>query len=108
MAIQWILMSFVTGVKKIPTACITIEDAEMMTRMAARGAKIKVNLKMEAQNLPQVVSRNTVAEIKGSVHPEQVSAFHGAHFLLNGYQGPVGQRVLNTIQRIIHCPVDEC
>ena len=107
MAIQWILMSFVTGVKKIPTACITIEDAEMMTRMAARGTKIIVNLKMEAQNLPQVVSRNTVAEIEGSVHPEQVSAFHGAHFFLNGYQGPVGQRVLNTIQRIIHYPVDE-
>lgn len=65
------------GVKKIPTACITIEDAEMMTRMAARGTKIIVNLKMEAQNLPQVVSRNTVAEIKGSVHPEQVVLVSG-------------------------------
>lgn len=68
------------GVKKIPTACITIEDAEMMARMAARGTKIVVNLKMEAQNLPPVVSRNTVAEIEGSVYPEQVSAFHKSHF----------------------------
>ena len=47
----------------------------MMARMAARGTKIIVNLKMEAQNLPPVISRNTVAEIKGSVYPEQVSAF---------------------------------
>ena len=35
---------------------------------------------MEAQNLPPVISRNTVAEIKGSVYPEQVSAFQ--NFLL--------------------------
>ena len=71
----YILMSCFIGVKKIPTACITIEDAEMMARMAARGTKTIVNLKMEAQNLPPVISRNTVAEIKGSVYPEQVSAF---------------------------------
>ena len=71
----YILMSCFIGVKKIPTACITIEDAEMMARMAARGTKIIVNLKMEAQNLPPVISRNTVTEIKGSVYPEQVSAF---------------------------------
>ena len=61
-----------TGVKKIPTACITVEDAEMMTRMAARGTKIVVNLKMEAKTLPPAISRNTVAEVKGSVYPEQV------------------------------------
>ena len=64
-----------SGVQKIPTACITVEDAEMMTRMAARGTKIVINLKMAAKTLPPVVSRNTVAEIKGSVYPEQVSAF---------------------------------
>ena len=44
----------------------------MMARMAARGTKIVINLKMEAQTLPPTVSRNTVAEIKGSVYPEQV------------------------------------
>lgn len=79
-------MSCFIGVKKIPTACITIEDAEMMARMAARGTKIIVNLKMEAQNLPPVISRNTVAEIKGSVYPEQVSAFQ--NFLLGGDNWP--------------------
>lgn len=68
---------YVKGVEKIPTACITIEDAEMMARMAARGTKIVVNLKMEAQNLPPVVSRNTVAEIEGSVYPEQVVLVSG-------------------------------
>ena len=44
----------------------------MMTRMTARGTKIVVNLKMEAKTLPPAISRNTVAEVKGSVYPEQV------------------------------------
>ena len=66
---------FYKGVKKIPSACITVEDTEMMARMAARGTKIVINLKMEAKMLSPAVSRNTVAEVKGSVYPEQVFHF---------------------------------
>ena len=67
--------SVLLGVTEIPTACITVEDAVMMARMAARGTKIVINLKMEAQTLPPSISRNTVAEIKGSEYPEQVCQF---------------------------------
>lgn len=58
--------------KQIPTACITVEDAELMWRMAQRGQKIVVRLMMEAKTLPDADSFNTVAEIKGWQHPEQV------------------------------------
>lgn len=75
------------------------EDAEMMARMAARGTKIIVNLKMEAQNLPPVISRNTVAEIKGSVYPEQVSAFQNLKSCL-----PFSFR-LGQLAPIQHCLV---
>ncbi|XP_002741376.1 carboxypeptidase Q-like [Saccoglossus kowalevskii] len=64
-------------VKKVPTACITIEDAQMLARMAARGTKIVIHLKMEAKSLPQVKSRNTIAEIKGSKYPEQIVLISG-------------------------------
>lgn len=66
---QW----YQPGVPQIPTACITVEDAQMMTRMAHRGIKIVVHLTMGAQTLEDVDSFNTVAEITGSEHPEQVS-----------------------------------
>ncbi|ESO92095.1 hypothetical protein LOTGIDRAFT_227502 [Lottia gigantea] len=66
-----------SGVPKIPTACITVEDAEMMWRMSQRGEKIRIRLKMEAQLLPSVNSRNTVAEIKGSKYPDEVVLVSG-------------------------------
>ncbi|XP_072459550.1 carboxypeptidase Q isoform X3 [Notamacropus eugenii] len=65
------------GVPQIPTACITVEDAEMMARMASRGIKIVIQLKMEAKNYPDTDSFNTVAEITGSKYPEQVVLVSG-------------------------------
>lgn len=65
------------GVPRIPTACITVEDAQMMARMAKRGQKIVVHLTMSAQNLPDADSFNTVAEITGSKYPEQVVVISG-------------------------------
>ncbi|XP_007886084.2 carboxypeptidase Q isoform X2 [Callorhinchus milii] len=65
------------NVTQIPTACITIEDAEMLRRMSDRGSKVVINLKMGAKTYPDVDSFNTVAEIIGSKHPEQVVLVSG-------------------------------
>ncbi|XP_075405575.1 carboxypeptidase Q isoform X2 [Tenrec ecaudatus] len=65
------------GVPKIPTACLTVEDAEMMSRMASRGARIVIQLRMGAKNYPDADSFNTVAEIRGSKYPEQVVLVSG-------------------------------
>lgn len=70
---QW----YQPGVAQIPTACITVEDAQMMARMARRGQRIVVRLTMGAQMHPDVDSFNTVAEITGSTHPEQVVLISG-------------------------------
>ncbi|XP_026139966.1 carboxypeptidase Q isoform X2 [Carassius auratus] len=70
---QW----YQPGVPQIPTACITVEDAQMMARMVRRGQRIVVRLTMGAQTLPDVDSYNTVAEITGSKHPEQVVLLSG-------------------------------
>ncbi|KFV69189.1 Carboxypeptidase Q, partial [Dryobates pubescens] len=64
--------SYQPAVPQIPTACISVEDAEMMSRMARRGSKIVVHLRMGAKTYPDSPSFNTVAEIVGSKYPEQV------------------------------------
>ncbi|XP_062987050.1 carboxypeptidase Q [Elgaria multicarinata webbii] len=71
------IQSYTSDVPKIPTACISVEDAEMMARMSSRGTKIIVTLKMGAKTYPQADSFNTVAEIVGSKYPEQVVLVSG-------------------------------
>lgn len=57
---------YADNVTKIPTACITAEDARLLHRMQARGRRIVVQLRMDAKTLPKEISRNTVVEITGS------------------------------------------
>lgn len=65
------------GVKKIPHAAITVEDAAMIARMAERGDKVKIELNMEARTEPDVLSRNVVAELIGSEFPDEVIVMGG-------------------------------
>nr|XP_012617435.1 carboxypeptidase Q [Microcebus murinus] len=71
------IQKYEDGVPKIPTACITVEDANMMSRMASRGVKIVIQLKMEAKNYPDTESFNIVAEITGIKYPEQIVLVSG-------------------------------
>lgn len=71
------MQSYGQNVTKIPTACITVEDAEMLHRMQNRGQKIRILLKMDARNLPQKTSRNTVAEVQGRTAPHKIVVVSG-------------------------------
>jgi len=62
---------------RIPAAAISIEDAEMIARLQARGIPVRVTLKMEAENHGEVPSANVVAELRGAVHPEEIVVISG-------------------------------
>jgi len=70
-------MNYDTTIAKIPTAAITVEDAMMIHRMVTRGDPVVVKLEMEAQMLPDVMSRNVMGEIRGSEKPDEIIAFGG-------------------------------
>ncbi len=70
-------MSYDSTVPKIPHAAITVEDAQMLHRMQLRGERVVVKLSMEAQTLPDVQSRNVVAEIRGREKPDEVVVLGG-------------------------------
>jgi len=71
------VMYYEEGVQKIPHAAITVEDARLLQRFQDRGEAITVNLKMNARTLPDAPSRNVIAEIRGTEHPEQVVVMGG-------------------------------
>ncbi len=64
-------------IKPIPAAAVTIEAADMMARMQARGITPKVTLKMEAQTHPDVECGNVVAELRGREKPEEIVIISG-------------------------------
>ena len=70
-------MFYDSTVTRIPAAAITVEDAEMLHRMQARGERVRVKLEMSARSLPDAPSRNVVAELAGTERPEEVVVFGG-------------------------------
>jgi carboxypeptidase Q len=70
-------MNYEDGVRRIPHAAITVEDAMMLHRMQARGEKIVVRLKMSAQMMPDAQSRNVMGEITGRERPNEVVVIGG-------------------------------
>jgi carboxypeptidase Q len=64
-------------VEAIPHAAITIEDAEYMQRTSDRGVPIKVNLVLQSETYPDVISRNILAEVSGSEQPDEVVIMGG-------------------------------
>ena len=63
--------------RKIPAAAISVEDAEMLQRMQDRGERPRVKLMMTARTLPQAVSHNVVAEIRGAEKPDEIIVMGG-------------------------------
>lgn len=54
-----------SNVTHIPTACITMEDADFLYRLQEKGHQIRIHLKMLDYSLPLTTSRNVIGEIPG-------------------------------------------
>lgn len=71
------MQSYMDNVTQIPAACITHADAHMLARMQKRKTKLVIKLLMSAQNLPNKVSRNVIADITGNQYPSNVVIVSG-------------------------------
>jgi len=60
----------------IPAGAVTAEDAELIAHLATQG-KVRMHLTLTPQKLPDATSYNVIADLKGSVHPEQVVVVSG-------------------------------
>jgi len=70
-------LNYSTDAPKIPAAAISIEDADRIQRMADRGDRVVVRLKMEAHFDPDAESANVVGEIRGREKPDEIVVVSG-------------------------------
>jgi hypothetical protein len=66
------------GGPRIPAAAISVEDAELLHRLLAKGLSPKVRFTLGCRTLPDVDSFNVVAEVRGREKPQEVVLL-GAH-----------------------------
>lgn len=70
------VMGYTDGVTKIPGAAVTYEDAETIAWLAKMG-KVRIKLRLTPQTLPDAVSYNVIADLKGSEKPNEVVIVSG-------------------------------
>jgi Zn-dependent M28 family amino/carboxypeptidase len=61
---------------KIPAAAMTAEDADLVVDLVRQG-RVKMQLLLTPQLLPETPSHNVIGDLKGSEHPEQVVIVSG-------------------------------
>jgi carboxypeptidase Q len=60
----------------VPSGAVTAEDAQLIADLASQG-KVRMHLTLTPQKLPDATSYNVIADLKGSVHPEQIVVVSG-------------------------------
>ncbi len=71
------IMRYDSTVARIPAAALSVEDAALLHRMQKRGDTVVVRLTMGARSFPDAPSRNVVAELPGTEHPDEVVVLGG-------------------------------
>jgi carboxypeptidase Q len=61
---------------KIPAAAVTEEDADLIAALVSQGP-VRMHLVLTPQQLPDAVSSNVIADLKGTQHPEQIVIVSG-------------------------------
>lgn len=70
-------MSYGDAAVRIPAAAVTIEDADLLSRLCAREKKPVVKLMMEARNEGEADSANVVADLRGREKPDEIVIISG-------------------------------
>ena len=69
-------MRYADDVTKIPAAAVSYEDAETIVYLAKMG-KVRIKLLLTPQILPDTISYNVIADLKGSEKPDEVVIVSG-------------------------------
>ena len=70
-------LQYASDAPKIPAAAIATEDADRLQRMADRGSRIVVRLKMDAHFEADATSANVVGDLRGREKPEEIVVVSG-------------------------------
>ena len=71
------IQHYADTVNKIPAVSISTNDADNLSHWLKTDPGLSIFLKTSCQELPEIVSHDIIAEIRGTEHPEEIIAFGG-------------------------------
>jgi carboxypeptidase Q len=71
-------MSYDSSVKKIPAVALSTNSADKLSAALKKDSSLLYSLHIQCQQLPDVLSYNVIAELKGSTYPDEYITV-GAH-----------------------------
>lgn len=69
-------LHYLPDMPKIPAAAITVEDALLISRLAAKGP-VTVKLRLDNKTLPDAESANVIGELRGREKPDEIVVISG-------------------------------
>jgi carboxypeptidase Q len=69
--------AYVDSIPHIPSAAISVEDAQRIHRLTLRGEHVRVHLEMNARTLPEARSYNVIGELRGREKPDEIVVLGG-------------------------------
>lgn len=69
-------MNYAADAPRIPAGAVAAEDADLIAYLSAQGA-VRMRLTLTPQTLPDAVSYNVIADLKGSENPDQIVIVSG-------------------------------
>ncbi len=71
------VMRYTDADPRIPTAAVSVEDAEYLHRLVESGQRVRVHLAMEAHSEPDADSADVMGEIVGREKPDEIVVIGG-------------------------------
>jgi carboxypeptidase Q len=65
-------LTYEPDAERIPAAALSIPDAELLSRLVARGAPVRVRFTLGCRALPDAQSANVIGEVAGRERPEEI------------------------------------
>jgi carboxypeptidase Q len=66
------MLRYEDGIALLPSAAVTVEDAELIDRLTQDGTEVRLSLELGAHTLPDALSHNVIGEVRGAVHPDEI------------------------------------
>jgi carboxypeptidase Q len=66
------MLRYEDGVQRIPSAAVTVEDAELIDRLTRTGTEVRLALTLSGSTGPEALSHNVVGEVRGASRPDEI------------------------------------